>query len=284
MLSRLLMVALLSGLAAGLAASAFQAATTVPLILKAEEFEGVEVAPSAVLSQDADQAASAGSGVASTKHDAASAHTHDAAASHSHDAAVVEGESNAGQHEHDENEWAPADGLERALYTVAANTLAGIGFGMLLAGCLALRDRQVDWRRGLLWGGAGFLTFTVSPFFGLPPELPGMPAADIVARQTWWLGTVLATAAGLALIAFEIKAVPRFASVALGILFLLLPHLVGAPQLPEAELASRVPPYLSSEFAVASLGSGAVLWLVLGAASGWLYDKTKRAHPGRKQV
>ena len=52
------------------------------------------------------------------------------------------------------------------------------------------------------WGLAGFAAFTLAPNLGLPPELPAMPAADLLARQAWWIGTVVATAAGLALIVF----------------------------------------------------------------------------------
>jgi len=52
---------------------------------------------------------------------------------------------------------------------------------------------------GLLWGAAGFLIFSGSPALGLPPELPGMTAAALDARQTWWIGTVIATAIGIGL-------------------------------------------------------------------------------------
>src|SRR6185312_9216022 len=43
----------------------------------------------------------------------------------------------AGQHavhQHDEAAWEPKDGLERNLYTAAADILTAIGFAMLLAG------------------------------------------------------------------------------------------------------------------------------------------------------
>jgi adenosylcobinamide kinase/adenosylcobinamide-phosphate guanylyltransferase len=50
----------------------------------------------------------------------------------------------------------------------------------------------------MFWGLAGFAVFTLAPGLGLPPELPAMPAADLLARQVWWIGTAAATAIGLA--------------------------------------------------------------------------------------
>ncbi|MEI2612914.1 MAG: CbtA family protein [Candidatus Promineifilaceae bacterium] len=41
------------------------------------------------------------------------------------------------------------------------------------------------------------LAFQLAPAFGLPPELPGMAAADLGARQVWWCGTALATGVGI---------------------------------------------------------------------------------------
>ena len=101
------------------------------------------------------------------------------------------------------------------------------------------------WRQGLFWGFAGFAVFTLAPGLGLPPELPAMPAADLAARQAWWIGCVLATAAGLALIVFGRP--PALA--ALGVALLVLPHLFGAPQPPGH--ASPVPADLHRDFVVA---------------------------------
>ena len=46
-----------------------------------------------------------------------------------------------------------------------------------------------------MWGLAGFAVFTIAPGLGLPPELPGVPAAPLLSRQIWWVTAVLATAA-----------------------------------------------------------------------------------------
>src|SRR3546814_3736909 len=73
-------------------------------------------------------------------------------------------------HEHSHAGWAPQDGLERTLYTLLVNVLTGIGFGLLLAAAFALRG-GADWRSGLYWGAAGFVTFTLAPALGLPPEI-----------------------------------------------------------------------------------------------------------------
>ena len=48
-------------------------------------------------------------------------------------------------------------------------------------------------QNGMVWGLCGFLAVTLAPAVGLPPELPGMPAGDLVARQVWWVGTIAAT-------------------------------------------------------------------------------------------
>src|SRR3546814_4839555 len=41
----------------------------------------------------------------------------------------------------------------------------------------------------------------LAPAYGLAPELPGMPAADLAARQVWWVGTALSTGAACLLLA-----------------------------------------------------------------------------------
>ena len=122
-------------------------------------------------------------------------------------------------------------GIERAGYTLIADLLAGIGFALLLAGAVALarlRGYAIDARSGLLWGAAGFAVFALAPAIGLPPELPGMSAAELAARQQWWLLTAAATAAGLGLVIFARPAPLRV----LGAVLLVLPHLIGAPAAP----------------------------------------------------
>jgi cobalt transporter subunit CbtA len=173
----------------------------------------------------------------------------------------------AGDHATEVGEWKPQAGWERLAYTAAADTITGIGFALLLAGAITLRGRPVDPGAGVLWGAAGFVTFSLAPAFGLPPELPGSIGADLAARQGWWLGTVLATAAGLSVLAFGRGGLVK----ACGGGILALPHLLGAPH-PQG-FGSTAPAELAAAFASVSLGIAAVFWAVLGAAIGWMFER-----------
>jgi len=162
--------------------------------------------------------------------------------------------------------WSLADGWQRTVSSFLANLLAAVGFALLLTAGLYLSG-HAGWRQGLWWGLAGFLTFTLAPALGLPPEPPGLEAAPLAARQAWWLGTVVATGGGLALIVL----LRRPWSIALGAALTALPHLIGAPR---PELGGGVAPeYLAGEFAVAVVVTGLVFWLVLGATTGALYRR-----------
>ena len=130
-----------------------------------------------------------------------------------------------------------------------------------------LRGYAIDARSGLLWGAAGFAVFALAPAIGLPPELPGMSAAELAARQQWWLLTAAATAAGLGAVIFTRQVPLRV----LGAVLLVLPHLIGAPAAPHG--AMGVPAELAAEFATASLATAAAFWLLLGSVSGWLYRR-----------
>ncbi|MBM3601386.1 MAG: cobalt transporter [Alphaproteobacteria bacterium] len=236
---RTFFAAILAGLIAGLFLAVVQGLTVVPLIIQAEEFE-----------QAAEQskAQAAGQGAAQSQQHAAHAHASDQA-------------------------WAPEDGMERTLYTMLFDVLAGVGFGLLLAGGYALRG-SVDLKQGLLWGVCGFIAFSLSPALGLPPELPGTESAGLAARQTWWLATVVLTGAGLALIAL----VPRWVAKLAGLLLLAVPHVIGAPHLAEAGAAA--PAELQRQFIVTTLAANALFWLVLGAASGYFFKRFGPADVG----
>lgn len=181
-----------------------------------------------------------------------------------HDEAVAGA---GGEHEHDGGAWAPSDGIERTLFTFLSNFLTAVGFALLLGAGFALYGGPVDARRGALWGLAGFAAFALAPAVGLAPELPGSMAADLGARQVWWLGTAVATAGGIALIVF---AQAKWLK-ALGTVLIALPHLIGAP-VPDGH-GGAVPPELAAEFAVASLVIAALFWAVLGATSGYFYRR-----------
>jgi len=229
---RIFFAAVLAGLAAGIGMSALQHWKVAPLILIAETYEG-----------------------------AAPAHEHADAAAHEADG-----------HTHDAEAWAPADGLERASYTVLANVLTSIGFGLLLAALSVLSGIGITARNGALWGLGGFVAFQLAPAVGLPPELPGMAAAELGARQLWWWGTALSTGAGLLAIAKFRNSI----AVAAAALLILAPQIIGAPQL-VAEHGSAVPAELASAFAAATLAVGASLWLGMGPLLGWLNQRFAEA-------
>ncbi len=228
----------LVGLIGGVAVSAMQAVGTTPLILQAETYE------------------SAG-GEAPHSHDTAPATD-----------AQTTAQAPAHTHEHDEDAWAPADGFERASYTVAANVLTAIGYALVLTGLLSLRGTNGGWREGLLWGVAGFAAVMLAPMIGLPPELPGSPAAALAARQTWWIATVAATGGGIALIAFRRE---PWAAV-LALLLIVAPHVVGAPLPPEGEHALAPLP-LERQFIVAATVTSFVFWALIGTLSAFFLKR-----------
>jgi cobalt transporter subunit CbtA len=237
---RILLAGILAGLIAGAFVSVVQAFKLTPLILAAEMFEkhpAGETNPAA----DAHPAAQAG------HPDDGVAHDHGAAGGEGHDAS-------------------------RRLLTLLANLVVGAGFGLVMAGAFALRQARTgivpDAATGLLWGVAGFAAFSAAPALGLPPELPGSAAADLVSRQAWWLGTAAATLIGLAALGYGRGALWRIAGAAL----LIAPHLLGAPDAPAGEEAT-VPAELAARFAAASLIVAGLFWAVLGAANGWLYRR-----------
>ncbi len=154
--------------------------------------------------------------------------------------------------------------------TVVFTMLVYVSYGLVLVAAFGMIDgsrRRIGPTQGLLWGIAGFVTFQLAPAMGLPPELPGMIAAEIGARQFWWWGTVVATGTGLGLLALG----PRIWTVAPALGLLALPHLIGAPH---AEGYSGVaPPEVASAFAARALGVGLVAWSVLGWVAGYLWSR-----------
>ena len=174
---------------------------------------------------------------------------------------------------HDHEAWAPQDGFERTAFTLLANILTGTAFALLLTAAFALRGRAIGWRQGLFWGLAGFAVFMVAPAIGLPPELPGMPAAPLLARQLWWIATVLATAGGLALLVFRSSPVTAVVAIAL----IIAPHPGGAP--PPAYTATAVPGELHPRFVVAATVTSFLFWVALGVASAWFFERLRVDRP-----
>lgn len=228
--------AVIAGLLSGLLMTVMQSFSTVPLILQAETYEN--------------------------------AGGEEAGHSHPHDAAPVAGTAAptaalaAADHHHDDEAWAPADGFERLFYTSGANILSAIGFGLLLIAVAEALGGLGGWRNGLMFGIAGFLTVSLAPGLGLPPELPGMPAAELGPRQVWWMSTVVCTALGLGLLAYTRSALLA----AVAILLLIAPHIIGAPLPPTHDTA--VPMELHARFVNAVYATNLVFWAVLGVIAG----------------
>lgn len=239
-------IAAIAGLVAGVVLACMQAYATVPLILKAEVYEQAGGGHSHDHAAAPAAAANAASGNASAAPAASNAMTPAPAA-----AAPEEDEG-----------WAPADGFERFAFNVVSNVVTGIGFALVLVAVSEFAGGIGNWRQGVFWGLAGFAIFTLAPGLGLPPELPAMPAADLVQRQIWWLATVVATAIGLGLIAFR-KSLPL---TILAVVLIIAPHIVGAPQ--PASFETPIPEGLHHQFVVAVTVTNLVFWLVLGAVVG----------------
>ncbi len=180
--------------------------------------------------------------------------------------AVAHQHGDGAAHVHEAEAWSPEDGWQRTLSTSGSNLVVAVGFALMLAGLYALKA-PLRAREGLAWGAAGFIVFNLAPAAGLPPELPGTAAADLLLRQYWWAGTAAATAVGLALLVFA-----RHWALRVGALLLIaVPHVIGAPQ-PEVH-ESLAPAHLERQFVFASLVTNALFWLALGAASAWLFSR-----------
>ena len=133
----------------------------------------------------------------------------------------------------------------------------GVGYALMLVALYRFRKPQSA-LVGLAWGMAGYAVVFVAPALGLHPELPGTAAAELAARQEWWICTALATASGLALCIFS----PSWSLKVVGLLLIGLPHFIGAP-LPAVEEA-LAPEELQHRFILASALVNAAFWLVLG--------------------
>jgi cobalt transporter subunit CbtA len=248
MIRHMLTSALGAGLVAGIAAAFLHFAFIQQLILTGETYEtGAAVHFGGVTD----------SGAAHDHGTAAEADDHGTVAEAGHDHAA-----------HDHGTPAGSD-LRRNGLTVVFYILTQVSFALLLVAGFGLArslGREVSAREGILWGIAGFAALQLAPAMGLPPELPGTLAADLGARQAWWLGTVVATAAGLALLAFGRGSLTALAAVAL----VALPHLIGAP-VPDG-FHGVAPPELAGSFAARALGVGLAVWAILGWTAGRLWS------------
>lgn len=239
MIVKYLLAALVAGLLAGALQTVAQQAKVVPLILEAEKYEN---APAETHDHT--------TGLNLSFVTVANAHTADATAA-------------AGE----EEESGMLFGVGRTTGTLMADLVAGAGFALVMLAVSLFTGRTVTLATGALWGAAAWLSFHLLPSMGLPPELPGFPAADLFDRQMWWVGTVVASAIGLYLIILRKEPWAK----ALGVVLLIVPHVIGAPQ--AADETTNVPAILAAEFAVATLSAGLFFWIVLGLIMGAINDR-----------
>lgn len=168
----------------------------------------------------------------------------------------------------------PGIDLMRDGLSVLFTALIYVAYAMVLIGAMAMSPgggAEITARTGIIWGIAGFVAFHFAPAASLPPEVPGVAAADVAMRQIWWCGTVAATGIGLWLIAFGTSVVAWIAAIVL----LLAPHVIGAPH--PHEFAGTVPPEIAALFASRALGVGLAAWALLGAFAGYFWQKENAA-------
>ncbi|KAF0174382.1 MAG: Cobalt transporter subunit CbtA [Rhodobacteraceae bacterium] len=240
MIQRMVTSALFAGFAAGLLAALLHFAFVQKLILLGEGYETgtmVHFGAPAPVSHGQDATATAA---------ADAEHADDG---HSHEPAAPAENRNA------------MTSLFFGLTYIAYALLLTAGFGLA-----QVYGKAIGLREGLLWGLAGFAAFQLAPAMGLAPELPGSMAADLTARQLWWLGTAVSTGLALAVLGYGKGAL----SLALAALLLALPHVIGAPH-PEG-FSGVAPPELAAAFATRSLGVGLIVWAALGALAGQFWS------------
>jgi cobalt transporter subunit CbtA len=255
MIVKTLLAALVAGLIAGVFMTGAQELRVIPLILHAEEFEGQEPAADPATPQADHQHSSSFEG--EKIFDGVLAALSPITPAYAHE----------GEHE----EGGIMFGMSRFSGTLLANLVAGAGFALLLAGISLVANHPVTFANGVYWGACGWLAVQLLPAIGLPPELPGFPAAELQDRQFWWIATILFSGAGLYLLALRPELLAKIG----GLVLIALPHIYGAPQ--PLDISSSVPAVLGAEFAVAALATTLAFWLVLGTALGFINDRFLKA-------
>jgi cobalt transporter subunit CbtA len=177
-----------------------------------------------------------------------------------------QGAADAAAHGGHEHGWAP-EGLTRTLSTTIGTLATSVGFALVLIAVMRLAGETIRPSTAAAWACAAFACTGLATAFGLAPALPGSAEGELLLRQAWWVGTVIASGAGLFLI-FRVKG--ALASV-IGVALIAAPHLIGAPR-PEG-FASTAPAELASEFASTSLGLQALLWLMIGTLTGIVWPR-----------
>jgi len=234
MSAKLFTSALFAGLAAGLIAVLLQYFLTESLILEAEQYEsGAKVHFAGVPGAETEKMA-------------------------------------LGQETHTQEDGPDSGLFHRFSLAFAADFIVFVGWGLVMAAGFALAGHfghPVSQRDALWWGVGAFVAVHLAPGIGLPPEVPGILAAPLHARQIWWLATVISAAAAMALFGYG-RGLP---AIAVGIVLLVLPQAIGAPHL--AEYTGKVPPELAGEYVTHSYAVGFAAWMTLAFVLGYLWNR-----------
>ncbi|KAJ03568.1 CbtA family protein [Sulfitobacter mediterraneus] len=164
----------------------------------------------------------------------------------------------------------PGFDLMRDGLSVIFTMLTYTGYALILVGAMSFAEERgtpITARWGILWGIAGFVAFHLAPGFTLAPEVPGVAAADVTARQIWWFATVAAAVVALWLIAFGRSPI----MILIAAVLLAAPHLIGAPE-PDT-FAGPVPTEIGALFAARAFGVGLAAWVMLGAFAAYFWQR-----------
>ena len=168
----------------------------------------------------------------------------------------------------------PENLLKRYSLAFFAAFVTFVGWSLMMTAGFAIAEKfgkRITIKEGLLWGIAGYAAIHMLPSIGLPPELPGTPAAELELRQLWWLSTAAASVLAIALIAYGQSAL----YVVVGLVLLVAPHLIGAPHM--EGYSGVAPPELSGEYVARSLAVGMIAWTALGLAAGYFWNRSAPA-------
>ena len=160
--------------------------------------------------------------------------------------------------------------IMRDALSIAFTIMIYTAYAFILIATIAYSEEtgnKVDARQGIIWGVAGFIAVHLAPGFSLAPEVPGVAAADVYARQIWWFPTVIAAAVAMWLIAFG----KNWMMWGLACILLIAPHLIGAPE--PSVFEGPVPTEIGALFAARAFGVGLSAWVLTGFFAGYFWHK-----------
>ncbi|NHM19452.1 CbtA family protein [Tritonibacter mobilis] len=162
----------------------------------------------------------------------------------------------------------------RNLLSILFTMLTYTGYALVMVALMSQAERQgheITARHGIIWGLAGFVAFHFAPGLTLAPEVPGVAAADVGARQVWWVATVASAGVAMWLIAFG----GNLVAYVIAALLLMAPHVIGAPE-PDS-FTGPVPTEIGALFAARAFGIGMAAWVLLGAFCAYFWQ-SETAH------